>query len=60
MSDFYLCLTNNNEPFVNKDMKTRILIAVILIAWLAACTQKTCPTYAKKDIKKSSTLEERI
>lgn len=60
MSDFYLCLTNDNEPFVNNDMKTRILIAAILIVWLAACTQKTCPTYAKKDIKKSSTLEERI
>jgi len=60
MSDFYLCLTNKKEPFVNYDMKTRILIAAFLIVWLAACTQKTCPTYAKKDIKKSSTLEERI
>ncbi len=33
-------------------MKIRVLlIAVVLFAASAACTQKTCPTYAKKDVK---------
>lgn len=28
-------------------MKAKILLLVLVIAGMASCTQKTCPTYAK-------------
>jgi hypothetical protein len=37
----------------------RILAFVALIAFLSACSQYTCPTYSKKEVKKS-TAENRI
>ena len=33
-------------------MKLKIVAFVILIASMAACTQRTCPTYTKDSIKK--------
>ena len=32
-------------------MKIRILLAAVLLMSIGACTQKMCPTYAKKDVK---------
>jgi PBP1b-binding outer membrane lipoprotein LpoB len=37
----------------------KILAFVALVDFLSACSQYTCPTYSKKDVKKSST-ENRI
>ena len=43
-----------------KTMKMkRILAFVALIAFLSACSQYTCPTYSKKEVKKSN-AENRI
>ncbi len=33
-------------------MKLKIVALVILLASMAACTQRTCPTYTKDTIKK--------
>lgn len=32
-------------------MKVKLAAIVLLVAFVSACTQRTCPTYAKKDIK---------
>ena len=34
-------------------MKLRTLIVALLLVGMYACTQRTCPTYTKDDIKKS-------
>ncbi|MFN7493051.1 MAG: lipoprotein [Cyclobacteriaceae bacterium] len=31
----------------------RILAFLVLVSLLTACSQYTCPTYSKKDVKKS-------
>jgi hypothetical protein len=31
-----------------------LLLGVIILGFAAACTQRTCPTYAKDDIKVES------
>jgi peroxiredoxin len=36
----------------------KVLIFVVLVAFITACTQYTCPTYSKKDVKKEN--EKRI
>ncbi len=33
-------------------MKLKIVALVIFAASFAACTQRTCPTYTKEDVKK--------
>ncbi|MGB0522435.1 MAG: hypothetical protein ACPGJS_05720 [Flammeovirgaceae bacterium] len=33
-------------------MKVRIAVLALLIFGMSACAYKTCPTYAKKDVKK--------
>lgn len=38
-------------------MKVRILTIALILAGLSACTQKTCPTYAKSDVEKGKTEE---
>lgn len=38
-------------------MKVKILAIALLIIGLSACTQKTCPTYAKSDVEKVQTEE---
>ncbi|MGB3466895.1 MAG: hypothetical protein WBA74_16560 [Cyclobacteriaceae bacterium] len=32
-------------------MKLKVLIFSIIVLAASACTQKTCPTYAKKEVK---------
>lgn len=32
-------------------MKVKVLILAVFILAVSACTQRTCPTYAKKDVK---------
>lgn len=32
-------------------MKIKILIFILVIFVISACTQRSCPTYAKSDIK---------
>ena len=32
-------------------MKLKVLVFAIIVFAASACTQKTCPTYAKKDVK---------
>ncbi len=32
-------------------MKIKLFIAALILAGASACTQKTCPTYAKDDVK---------
>lgn len=34
-------------------MKSKLVIAILFVAFMGACTQKTCPTYAKNDVKSS-------
>lgn len=38
-------------------MKVRIIAIALLLAGLSACTQKTCPTYAKSDVDNAKTEE---
>ena len=38
-------------------MKTRLIIFALFTFALSACTQYTCPTYAKKDTKKTEVAE---
>lgn len=39
-------------------MKSKLLIVAIFALGLSACTQYTCPTYAKKDTKKQEVKEQ--
>jgi hypothetical protein len=40
------------------NMKIRTFIAALVLAGMfAACTQKTCPTYTKDDVKKVEQAE---
>lgn len=38
-------------------MKVKIFAIALIIIGLSACTQKTCPTYAKGDVEKAPTAE---
>ena len=38
-------------------LKTTI-IALVILGLSAACTQRTCPTYAKEDVKQEKTTTE--
>ena len=45
-------------PIYNrKIMKIKLLIFAVSVFVLSACTQYTCPTYAKKDAKKDAAIE---
>jgi hypothetical protein len=33
-------------------MKIKLLLFAVAVFMLGACTQKTCPTYSKLDVKK--------
>lgn len=40
-------------------MKLRItIIALVIVGMSAACTQRTCPTYAQEDVKQDNTTKE--
>lgn len=34
-------------------MKFKIVILALVVLGLGACTQRTCPTYAKEDVKET-------
>ena len=36
-------------------MKGKFVIIALVLVGMAACTQKTCPTYAKSDTEKPQT-----
>jgi hypothetical protein len=38
-------------------MKAKILVLALLVGSLSACSVKTCPTYAKKEVKEIKTLD---
>ncbi len=39
-------------------MKLRITIIALVILGMSACTQRTCPTYAKEDVKQEKSISE--
>jgi hypothetical protein len=39
-------------------MKLKFAIVTVVILFLSACTQRTCPTYAKEDVKQEKTTTE--
>jgi hypothetical protein len=38
----------------SNDMK-KVLAFIALVAFISACSQYTCPTYSKKEVKNNST-----
>jgi hypothetical protein len=38
-------------------MNFKTLIAVLLLVGMFSCTQRTCPTYTKEDVKKTEQVE---
>ena len=41
-------------------MKTKLLIALILLVGVVSCTQRTCPTYTRDSIKKIEKPEKTV
>ena len=41
-------------------MKAKVLVLTIAVAVLSSCTYKVCPTYAKKDVKKTEQSAEKL
>jgi hypothetical protein len=39
-------------------MKARVALFFLLVFGLSACSQYTCPTYSKEDVKKSEQQQE--
>lgn len=39
-------------------MKIKLTILAVVILGLSACTQRTCPTYAKEDVKQEQVAPE--
>jgi hypothetical protein len=54
----YVCKIDEDSYFcyfeTPTDMK-KVLAFIALVAFLSACTQYTCPTYSKKEVKKPAT-----
>jgi len=40
-------------------MKVKIAVFLLVLFGLSACSQYTCPTYAKKDVNKKEVKEEK-
>ncbi|WP_281349573.1 hypothetical protein [Fulvivirga aurantia] len=40
-------------------MKIRLAVFLFVLFGLSACSQYTCPTYAKKDVEKKEVTEEK-
>ena len=38
-------------------MKLKLALIALVVLGLSACTQRTCPTYAKSDVEKPVTAE---
>lgn len=41
-------------------MKLKIVIVALIVVGLSACTQKTCPTYAKADLNSTEKAAEKV
>jgi len=41
-------------------MKIKLLILALCFGGILACTQKTCPTYLKDDVKKEDQTELKV
>ena len=41
-------------------MKIKIVILVLFMTGMFACTQRTCPTYTKEDIKKTEQRDKEV
>ena len=41
-------------------MKIKIAILVLFMVGMFACTQRTCPTYTKDDIKKTEQKDKEV
>ena len=39
-------------------MKLKLTILAVIILAMSACTQRTCPTYAKEDAQKDKTTQQ--
>ena len=39
-------------------MKLKLTILAVVILGMSACTQRTCPTYAKEDVKQNKVAQE--
>jgi len=39
-------------------MKSKLVLIAFVILGLSACTQRTCPTYAKEDIQKEKATKQ--
>ena len=52
--------SRKSHPFFKRKplMKLKLIIIAIVVLGLSACTQKTCPTYAKEDVKQEKTVAE--
>lgn len=40
-------------------MKLRVAVVLLVVFGLSACSQYTCPTYAKKEVKKVEVTSEK-
>ncbi|MFZ6011647.1 MAG: lipoprotein [Bacteroidota bacterium] len=38
----------------------KIVVFIVIVGFLSACSQYTCPTYSKKEAPKKTTSERRI
>jgi len=41
-------------------MRTLLAALLLLMITFASCTQRTCPTYTKDDVKENQSKEERV
>ena len=41
-------------------MKLKLAVVALVVFGLGACTQKTCPTYAKEDVKKEKSVDQTV
>ncbi len=52
---FIFELVDDFPPYIVFDMKLKITLIALVIIGMSACTQRTCPTYAKENIKQDIT-----
>lgn len=38
----------------------KVIVFIVITAFLSACSQYTCPTYSKKEVKKPVASEQKI
>ena len=52
-----LFLKETIKSHTKPHMKLKLTIIALVIFGLSACTQRTCPTYAKEDAQKDKTTQ---